>query len=451
MANEEKIMNEYFSFMNEIGMNEKCMFHGRNGCMMKVFPCEGTYLYEACYNHLVSDFQLVQDREIEGNMFAEFYNKYIVTLLYTPCENELRVTVSESDSIPHTLPEPCTGETGTTFFAFENDHTIIDCGMCLLVQCPDNSFFVVDSGHYFQFNDNDRLHRFMRERTPEGQKIVINGWFITHAHTDHICKLIDFLEYNTDDVMIEGFYHNLLSSDHADHEDNHEEGEISDRLFKALDDYNAPVYILHAGMRFYVRNLCFDVLSTHEDITPEHIADYNDSTAVLKMTAEGSSVLITGDAAVLASERLERRFPETLKSDVVQIAHHGHTGLSAHCYELISADTAVFPVTRIMFEADMKRMPADIKAVEIAGQHFVTGDGTVCIPLPYDRKTVYKLPDETVEDFEKIKRIWRYVYPKEYKDYIYDTFLKNGGSPEKLVLPSSRYGWIEPKPKIDED
>lgn len=133
---------------------------------------------------------------------------------------------------------------------------------------PGSQLFVVDSGHYFQMNDNDRIHKFMRERTPEGQKIVINGWFITHAHTDHISKLMDFLKYNTDDVIIEGFYQNILPGEYDYGSDNHEELEFAEKLFKALEEYPAPVYKLHSGMRFYIRNLAFDVLCNHEDISP---------------------------------------------------------------------------------------------------------------------------------------------------------------------------------------
>ena len=163
------------------------------------------------------------------------------------------------------------------------------------------------------------------------------------------------------------------------------------------------------------------------------------------LEAEGSKVFIPGDAAVKASRLLEARWGETLRCDVAQIAHHGHTGLSERCYEYLHADTVVFPVTRIMFEGDLPRHAANRKAIALASQHYVTGDGTVCVPLPYQRDRVTKLPDETLEDFAKIERLWKYHYTEEYKAYIYKTFLQNGGDPAKLLLPTSPQGWIEPK------
>lgn len=391
-------------------------------------------------------FAPLQQREQNGMRYAALQKEpYAAHLLYSPREKELRVCLAAQENVPRLTPDGCKGDGNTVFYAFENDQTLIDCGMCLMIKCPDHSFFMVDSGHYFQPNDNDRIYRFLRERTPKGQKVRVCGWLITHAHTDHVCKLMDFLKYNTDDVEIEGFYLNLLPPDYAVWDDNHEEAHIAAKLLEALAACPAPAYTLHTGMRFFVRSLAFDVLSTHEDLHPDFIEDYNDTSAVVMLHAEGSRVLIPGDAAVAAGKKMELRWGHTLKSDVVQVSHHGHTGLSPRCYELIGADTAIFPVTRIMFEQELPKKEANRRLIDLASQYFITGDGTVCVPLPYKKEAVYTLPDETVEDFAKIRRLWKYDYTPEYKDYIWRAFLAHGGDPAKLQLPTAPEGWIEPK------
>ena len=421
-------------------------FDCREGCFLRIYEHTDASAFKAyCAALADAGFSLLQRRETNGNLFAAFSGKARVNLLFTPCSGALRLTAAETERTPCLTPVSCAGDGETVFYAFENDQTLIDCGMCLLFQCPDGSFFLVDSGHYLQMNDNDRIYRFMRERTPKGKPVTVCGWLITHAHTDHISKLIDFLKYNTEDVVIEGFYQNLLPADYAVWDGNHEESEMAAKLFRVLENYPAPVYKLHTGMRFYVRNLVFDVLSTHEDLYPEPIDDYNDTSAAVMVTAEHTRIFIPGDAAVRASALLEARYGETLRCDVAQIAHHGHTGLSAQCYRLLHADTAIFPVTRIMFEQDLPRHEANRTAVALSSQYFITGDGTVCVPLPYKKETVYKLPDETVEDFAKIRRLWKYEYTPEYQDYIYRTFLENGGDEISLLLPTSPGGWIEPK------
>lgn len=426
-------------------------FDCRENCLMKLFINTTAEDFRSYVSALEDDgYKLLQHTDKEGNLFAVLKRDCVVTVYFTPCDGFTRITASEKDQTPCFERTECAGECQTTFYGFESDHTIIDCGMCLLVQCPDYSFFIVDSGHYFQFNDNDRIYKLMRERTPKGQKVVVNGWLITHAHTDHVSKLMDFLKYNTDDVVIEGFYQNLIREDcYVD--DNHEETEMAAKLFRMLEAYPAPVYKLHTGMCFHIRNLTFDVLSTQEDLFPDEITDYNDSSCVVMLEAEGTKIFIPGDAAVLAGRKIEQRFSEkTLKCDVVQIAHHGHTGLSTTCYEKLNADIAVFPVTQIMFDADYQRMTPNRRAIELAKEYYVTSNGTVVIPLPYKEGTVTTLPDETFEDFEKIKRIWRYVYTDEYKEALYENFVANGGELDNTVLPTSAMGWIEPKPPIEE-
>ena len=298
-------------------------------------------------------FLAIRKNEIDGNRFAMFEKDGLhITSYYTPCDSSLRVTVGENP-VPEDGEPVCDGDCETVFYGFENDHTYIDCGMCLLIQCPDYSFFVVDSGHYFQFNDNDRIHKFMRDRTPKDRKIVVNGWFISHAHSDHISKMMDFLRYNCDDVIIEGFYSNLIDPKYdVDNEWDIEEVLLSQKLFRQLDALSIPKYKLHSGMRFTVRNLSFNVLCTHEDIFPEKMPDYNDSSCALMMSVSGTKVFIPGDCSALAGKVLEARYNNELKCDVVQVAHHGHSGLSTHAYELIGAKVAVFPITRIMFDEE---------------------------------------------------------------------------------------------------
>lgn len=425
----------------------------REDCVLRLYGGMTTEGFEE-YTAVLRDagFALLQSGETDGNLFALLRSTVTVTALYTPCDGCLRLTAAQNAPLPLLSGDNRVGTGQTVFFAFENDHTVIDCGMCLLVQCADGSFFIVDSGHYFQFNDNDRIYKFMRERTPEGNKVVVNGWLITHGHTDHISKLIDFLKYNTDDVIIEGFYQNLPNCDFvADDEESHEEKEMAQKLFRILEQYPAPVYKLHTGMRFFVRELCFNVLYTHEDTFPARVTDYNDSSCVVMLEARGTRIFIPGDAALKADEVLTARYAAALKCDIVQIAHHGHTGLSPRFYELAAADAAVFPVTRIMFEDELPRKQANRRAVELAKEYFITSDGTAVFPLPYKPGTAYALPDETFEDFQKIRRVWRYVYPKERMDRLYELFIKNGGDPEKLLLPTSRYGWIEPKPPIGDE
>ena len=415
----------------------------RENCEMAIYRSTDINEVNAWLEKLSeSGFKIIRKNEIDGNRFTLLEKDGLhITAYYTPCDSSLRVTAGENP-VPDDGEPVCGGDCETVFYGFENDHTYIDCGMCLLVQCPDYSFFVVDSGHYFQFNDNDRIHKFMRDRTPRDRKIVVNGWFVSHAHSDHISKLMDFLRYNCDDVIIEGFYSNLIDPKYdIGNEWDVEEVLLSRKLFRQLDALSIPKYKLHSGMRFTVRNLSFNVLCTHEDIFPEKMPDYNDSSCALMMSVGGTKVFIPGDCSALASRVLEARYNNELKCDVVQVAHHGHSGLSTHAYELIGAKVAVFPITRIMFDEEYPKQEANRRLIELAEKYYITSDGTVCIPLPLDVDRITTLPDETFEDFAKIKNQWGYTYSDERQQELYGIYLSNGGNLEKEVLPVQREGF----------
>ncbi len=407
-----------------------------SGCSMDIYRSASLDEYNLYINKLTaSGFELLQQNENFGNYFTALKKDITVNVYYTPCDKTVRVITDGYSSDLCIAPAEYNGGE-TAFYCFESDQTLIDCGMCLMIQCPDHSFFVVDSGHYFQVNDNDRIYKFMRERTPQGQKIVINGWLVTHSHTDHVSKLMDFLKYNCDDVIIEGFYTNLLADDYKIEDWGREEQVFDARLKQMLNGISGiPKYKLHSGQRFCVRNLTFDVLCTHEDVYPNKITDFNDSSVVVMLTAENTRIFIPGDASEKSDYVLAERYGEKLKCDVVQISHHGHNGLSKAVYEFLDADVAVFPVTRIKFDEELPRYEANRRAIELADEYYISSDGTVKITLPYKKGGVQQLPDETFEDFEKIKRLWGYEYTDEYKQELYELFLKNGGNLENNLLP----------------
>ena len=431
-------MNSVFEKFRQFRVNaDEPDYDCREGCFMRLYRNVDKAQYTDWISALVADgFAVLQQTENNGNLYTCLKGEAVINAFFTPCDGILRVAASEDERTPVFEKTSCAGEGETAFYGFENDRTLIDCGMCLFIQCPDYSFFIVDSGHYLQFNDNDRIYKFMRDRTPNGQRVVVNGWLLTHAHSDHVSKFMDFLRYNRYDVEIEGIYSNLIPADNKASEFwDPEEKRLAPKLFKMLAETNIPTYKIHTGQRFYIRNLCFDVMGTHEDIYPQTVRDYNDSSCMVMLTAEGSRVFIPGDASNLASAELEKRYGKALKCDVVQVAHHGHNGLYKSAYELLCADTAVFPITRIKFDEEYPRMEANRRAIELASAYFITADGTVKIPLPYKMGEAEVLPGETFEDFGKIERLWGYTYSDERKKELYDMFIQNGGDLENATLP----------------
>ena len=379
-----------------------------------------------------SDFECVNKNKLENNFF-EFYKKGEISLCvgYYDCDKSIRIVVDEKSDFPAFVPINYNKKTNTTFWQFEVDHSLIDCGMCYILQLASGAFFIIDSPHTYSVNDCERIHSFLRERTPLNENIHIAGWFFSHGHEDHIAQFISYLNFYCDDTVIDALYFNFVSMDHRDGGDWMESHRGYYTLFyNALNEHSSiPVIRLHTGETFYIDNLKVDVLCSHEDVFPNDNSNYNDSSVVLMLTLENTKILIPGDAGHEESYILEARYPQYLKSDIVQSAHHGHFGTTEEFYRLVDADVVLFPVTQIMFDGDFDRYPANKVAIDLADEYHIASNGTVEIPLPYKKGTLKLYPDETFESFKGVNDLWSYSYTPEYKEKLYKEYLARGGKP----------------------
>lgn len=374
-----------------------------------------------------SGFVMTDDLTIPGSRFATFRRENL-TVVINWFDGQLRL-IADPFTAPLALEDPCPRTAKTTIWQHEVDHTLIDCGMCFIIRCCDGSFFIVDSGHYYQINDNDRIHRFLRERTPAGEKIRIAGWYLTHAHSDHVCKFSDFLRYNMHDCELEAVYYNFphpYPPEGAGWKAGGNNIHILNINEQLSELSGVRLCKLHTGQHFAVRNLRFTVLCTHEDAFPTGNDDFNNTTTVLMMEAEGSRVLFCGDASDVEGDIMERRWRERLACDILQVAHHGHHGCSAAFYDLAKGKAALFANTQIFYDLDLiKEKEANSTILRHAKEVHISSNGTVEADLPYESFTV--LPDETFEDFEKIRHLWGYTYTPERMAELYAAYLARGG------------------------
>lgn len=363
--------------------------------------------------------------DFAGNIHFTLKNSDMLIQLYRTVDGEVRVIADSYTKDIKKEIEPFERKCSTELYQFETDHSLIDCGMCYIIRCADNSFFIVDSAHYLSVHDNDRIHKLLRSMTPENEKIRIAGWFVSHGHEDHYSKFMDYLIYNMEDTEIERIYMNLVSAQHPDCGSwNQYNNVLMENFRDFVNKTGIPIVKLHTGQRFFVRNLEFKVLCTHEDVYPQSNADFNNSSVVLMMEADGSKVLIPGDAGDKESIIMEQRYGDYLKCDIVQLSHHGHNGTSEQFYRYAKADVVLCPNTQIKIDEEFPRIRANRVAKEISKEFYVSSNGTVKLTLPYELGSAEVFPDETTEDFVSVKYLWGYDYTEEFKHNHVAAYLK---------------------------
>ena len=102
---------------------------------------------------------------------------------------------------------------------------------------------------------------------------------------------------------------------------------------------------LHTGLGFTVAGIRVDVLYTQEDLLPTLTDDLNETSTVIRVTAGGQRILFLADMGKLTADRMLADLPASeLKSDIVQVAHHGYEGASLKFYQTVNPETLLWPM-----------------------------------------------------------------------------------------------------------
>ncbi len=186
---------------------------GNNTHMLLYSDVDKAVFDKLCADLECKGFELYSATEIEKNCHKTYVSGRMVHLNF--CENENSLRVIACEKFEKYAVSPSSTSENATLWQFEVDHSLIDCGMCYVVKTANGRFFVVDSAHPYSVRDDFRICEFLKKLSG-GKKPVVEGWFISHGHDDHICKLTDILRYHKNEVEIRAVYYNLPALDHKD-------------------------------------------------------------------------------------------------------------------------------------------------------------------------------------------------------------------------------------------
>jgi hypothetical protein len=104
---------------------------------------------------------------------------------------------------------------------------------------------------------------------------------------------------------------------------------------------DAVLWTMHSGQKLYLADAEIDVLYTHEDYFPQYIYSANDCNTSVRITIDGASMLVFGDNHQCNTE-LYDMYTDSLRAEIVQIAHHGTFGSKA-IYQAVDAKVVYWP------------------------------------------------------------------------------------------------------------
>ena len=213
--------------------------------------------------------------------------------------------------------------------------------MGYIIKTSTGKVIVVDGG-----NDADEPN-LVEHIKALGNKVDV--WFITHPHGDHASAIIRVIEET--DIPIEKIYYTMNDLEwyktYAE-----ERAWEAERFYNALQNERIKDNIEEVKLNQII-NIDFIKCEILGVKNPEITNNaFNNSSMVIKMNLEKSSILFLGDTGEESGDKLLNTQKDKLKSDIVQVAHHGQRGAKESLYQEIKPTICLWPTPKWLWDND---------------------------------------------------------------------------------------------------
>jgi len=311
-------------------------------------------------------------RKASTNAFAGFYNGDDAAWVYYIADRkELRVVFEGYQALPDftkssgaKVQDAYVTQMG---ISYDTSNKHYGAGMGYIIGLEDGRYVVVD-GNISYVKDKTllatRYYDYMKANNKHASgKIVIAAWIVTHSHSDHYSNFEQFGKKYGSQVECQYIIHNLpteltlwgganMDNKYLDH--NYKQKDVN---FKG-----AVSFTVHTGYAATIGGVDLEFMSTYEDLynnnalvkysidstnSPNCVDELNDTCLTFRFSfnngSGSSTVIFLGDNYFAHGERLASMWDAAyLKSDVVQMAHHGYANGTGNAHEKQLGETTTY-------------------------------------------------------------------------------------------------------------
>lgn len=262
-----------------------------------------------------------------------------------------------------------------------------DGDMGYLIRLEDSTFIVVDGGYEGTARQSALLYEAMKEQNlrPDG-KLIVRAWLVTHAHNDHYNVLRKFCEIYSGRVKVESLLFNPMAPLYQSLTETPGGWDVRE----AASNFSGCTYVkIMAGQVLEYPGCTLEVLYTSDDMYMlESLGCFNDCSAVVRINNGGQSFMVLGDVQSKAAPRIAGAWGEYLKSDIMQMAHHGNDGGSVGLYDLIQPRVILWPSSASAYGrwCTSKSSSKILLSRDYVEEVINSGEGAATLTLPYTPK-----------------------------------------------------------------
>lgn len=223
--------------------------------------------------------------------------------------------------------------------------------MSYCVRASDDMHFVIDGG---DAAEAEYLADFIRTEL-DGR---VDAWFVTHPHKAHVGAFIKIL---TDgEISVKRIVYPYFDPEVVARYEQSRAQEIID-FNAAVKQSKIPSDRVRNGDRLKFGKSIVKVIAATDVETARNYV--NNRGMIYKFNFKTSTVLFLGDVGHEAGLSLLGNFKDELKSDVVQMAHHGYYGVSKELYSVIAPSICLWPTRREIWPSTSRLMTGEGKDV----------------------------------------------------------------------------------------
>lgn len=271
-----------------------------------------------------------------------------------------------------------------------------EVGNSFVIQLKNGHFIISDGG---VANMLPYLLDYLEGLVPEGEKPIVDAWFFTHPHIDHMGIMNAFMENSeyANRVVVNGIYYNMPGANANTKDGNAAQNsniiKFGSASLKSEKGMKPELYRVQMGQRYYFNDITIDIAFTQEQIIPDtYVADINEASTWCMVTIEEQTILMTGDADKGAMKNVMRTYsPEYLTVDILTSFHHSVNTWNTY--------TDYAPVETILVTRYGMNMNYDSNHYlqENVDEILSYVDGTKILTFPYAKGTAKSLPNLTWE------------------------------------------------------